>query len=199
MNRSNYDPDSLLVGVLGRPHGVKGELMLRIYNNDDRGADFTRVPILILERGAEREPRRVQAARRVAEGWLVHLEGVGTRDEAAALTNLPVRVARDLLPTLVAGEFFVSDLIGCRVDNEAGDVLGVAQATFWNGAQDVLSVVRRGDGRGTGDSEREILIPIVPTVVRAVDVSARRMIVDWSDVDGSDQNDDDNDDDHDDG
>ena len=93
MPQSGYDPDTLLVGVLGRPHGLRGEILLRPHN--PAGSDLATVTELIIEREpSEREQRTVERIRRAGEGWLVKLEGIGSRDEAERLTNRAVRVRR---------------------------------------------------------------------------------------------------------
>ena len=169
MARPSYDPDSLLVGVLGRPHGLDGEVTLRPYNQ--RGSRLAAAGSLILEQGDARDERRVLSARAAGELFLVRLAGVESRDAAAALTHSQVRVRRDALPALGPGEFFVEDILGCEVRTEPGAVLGLVESVFWNGAQDVMVVT---------SGKTEELIPLVPDFVRAVNVPAREVVVDWA-------------------
>jgi 16S rRNA processing protein RimM len=119
--------------------------------------------------------RRLLGSRRVNDGYLVRLEGVPDREAAAALTLSEVRAPRAALPPLAAGEFYVEDITGCVVEDEAGRALGIVQGTFWNGAHDVATVVAP-DGT-------ERLIPIVPAHVVAVDLPGRKMQVRWDDDD----------------
>jgi 16S rRNA processing protein RimM len=170
VSESGYDPETLLVGVLGRPHGLRGETLLRPHN--PAGSDLAAVTELILENEAgERERRAVERIRRAGEAWLVKLDGIGSRDEADRLTNRAVRVQRRALPPPSGQEFFVQDTLGCHVTTEGGEALGVVETAFWNGAQDVW-VVRAGD--------RETLIPVVAAYVRQVDPVGRRIVVAWS-------------------
>lgn len=169
----SYDPETLPVGVLGRAHGLRGELTLRPHNA--AGSDLGLVTELILDRGGAgptgREVRRLQSIRPAGDGWLVKFVGVETRSEAEALTNVPVRVRREALPPLEPGEFFVADTVGCEVFAEDGRRLGAVADTFWNGAHDVLLV--KGEGQG------ELMIPALGEFLRSVDVSARKVVVDW--------------------
>lgn len=186
MARPTYDPQSLLVGVIGKPHGLDGEMTLRAYN--PHGADLAKVADLIFERDQGRDTRRLRTARRRADGWLVRVEGVDSRDAAAALTHTPVRVLKRALPALGPGEFFVEDLLGCEVRTVDGDVLGVVDTTFWNGAHDVMSVqqtaAREGEGGASGAGRGktavvEHLIPLVPDFLHTVDPAARQVVVVW--------------------
>jgi 16S rRNA processing protein RimM len=173
-----YDPETLLIGVMGRPHGLRGETTLRTHNPN--GSDLARVEELILERpDGARDLRRVESIRRFADGWLVRLHGIASRDDADRLTNLSVRVPRRALPAPTEGEFFVEDTIGCDVVSEDGASIGTVGATFWNGAQNVWVV----------HGPREILIPVVPEFVRTVDAARRRIVVAWVD-EPEDENDD---------
>jgi 16S rRNA processing protein RimM len=170
---SAYDPETLSVGVLGRPHGVRGDLHFRPHNPSSRA--FDDIEEIWVVRDGRRERHDVVAMRPVADGYLVHLAGVDDRDAAAALTLGEVRVARAQLPPLEPGEFFVEDVVGCAVEGEDGQPLGVVRGTMWNGAHDVATV--------DGPDGRERLIPLVPDFVLNVDAPARRMRVRWDEDD----------------
>jgi 16S rRNA processing protein RimM len=129
---------------------------------------------VIVRRDGTRDLRKVRAFRPVKGGYLVRLAGVEDRDTAATLTHAEVRVARAALPALGAGEYYVEDVIGCLVEDEAGRPLGIAREAFWNGAHDVATV---------GQDARERLIPLVPQVVLTADTAGRRIRVRWTDDD----------------
>src|SRR5262249_59468710 len=62
------------------------------------------------------------------------------------------------------------ELVGCRVEDASGRVLGVVQGIWETGAPDVLIVV---------DAEqREHLIPAAREILREVDVARRRIAID---------------------
>jgi 16S rRNA processing protein RimM len=168
-----YDPDTLPIGVFGRPHGVSGEIAFRPHHRDSRALDS--IGRLLVVRDGRRTEYRLASTRRVAGGFLVRLEGIADRDAAAALTLAEVRVPRAALPALAPGEFYVEDVVGCAVTDEAGRALGEVRGTFWNGAHDVCTVVD-ADGR-------DRLLPLVPDFVLEVDAPARKMRVRWEDDD----------------
>jgi 16S rRNA processing protein RimM len=163
-----YDPESVVLGAVGKPHGVTGEVWFRPHNTHGRSFEGLHVVDLVRE-GASRSYQIVKL-RPTPDGAIVKLAGVDTREAAAALTLAEVRVARSSLPPLAPGEYYVSDVVGCQVTHESGRPLGVATGTFWNGAQDILVV---------GEGESEQLIPLVPQFVVTVDVPGRRIVVSW--------------------
>lgn len=165
------------MGVFGRPHGVTGELSLRPYN--PQGRSLAALRRIVVVRAGRREEREVTACRPVEGGYLVRLAGVADREAAAAFTLGEVRVSRTSLPPLEPGEYYVEDVPGCAVENEAGRPLGVAVGTFWNGAHDVLTVAGQ-EGEG-GEEGKEHLIPLVPDFVLTVDARGRKIRVRWDD------------------
>lgn len=170
---SGYDPETLPIGVLGRPHGVHGELMLRPHDTNGRALDGVRR--LLLVKDGKTVGYDVVALRPVAGGYLVRLTGIGDWDTAATLTLAEVRVPRAVLPPLAPGEYYVEDVVGCTVDDEQGRALGSVRGTFWNGAHDVATVV--------ADDGRERMIPLVPDFVVSVDTPGRQLRVRWNDDD----------------
>jgi 16S rRNA processing protein RimM len=171
-----YDPDTLPVGVLGKPHGLAGEMILRPFNAAsacewlEGGAPGS----LLLERDGRRASHRLRSCRPAGDRLLVAFEGVTTPEAARALTLSVVRIPRSALPPLGPREYYVEDVVGCEVINADGTRLGTVDQTFWNGAQDVMVVVP-GD-KGEAD---ELLIPLVPDFVQMVDAPARRITVTW--------------------
>jgi 16S rRNA processing protein RimM len=168
------DPETLVFGLLGRPHGVHGEIKLRPHNPSSRALGAPSHLVLV-RRDGRRTRHEVTALRAVADGYLVRFADVSDREAAAALTLAEVRVPRAALPPLAPGEFYVEDVVGCAVDDEAGRPLGSVRETFWNGAHDVAIVA--------GPDGRERLIPLVPDFVLDVDAAGRKMRVRWNDDD----------------
>ena len=173
-----YDPDTVVLGVVGRPHGVRGELWLRPHNAT--GRSFEGLATLVLERAGHRASYAVVSMRPTPDGALAKLAGIDDREAAAALTLSEVRAPRVALPPLAPGEYYVGDVVGCAVAHEDGRPLGVAASTFWNGAHDVMDVV--GDGAPGGDAASapdERLIPLLPQFVVTVDAPGRKIVVSW--------------------
>lgn len=193
---ADYDPLTISLGVLGRPHGTRGEIALRLFNVE--GPAPARLDSVILQRAGQRQVRALTGVRPCANGLLVTFDGIDSREQAAALTQSQVRVPRQALPALGPGEYYVSDIVGCQVFTESGALLGLVGETFWNGAHDVMVVESGGgeaggageggegggDGGGesggeAGSSAGERLIPLVPEFVRQVDTAGRKVRVAW--------------------
>jgi 16S rRNA processing protein RimM len=162
------DPETVVLGVVGRPHGVRGEVTLRPHNT--HGRSFEGLRAISLVRDGVSRSFEIVALRPTPDGAIAKLAGIDNREAAAALTLSEVRTPRAALPPLAPGEYYVSDVHGCAVVDESGRALGTVESTFWNGAQDIMVV-------GKGDEEQ--LIPLVPAFVVTVDVPGRKIVVSW--------------------
>src|SRR5262245_9412862 len=161
--------------TLGRvigAHGLRGEVRVRLFGETDN--NLRAVPSIWLAR-EEGDPKAVEArVRAVGSGRhgeaRLALEGIGDREAAEALRGRLVQARVDQLGPLEAGEYYQYELVGCRVEDVEGRVLGVVQGIWETGGPDVLVVV---------DAERrELLIPAAREILREVDVTARRITVD---------------------
>jgi len=115
-------------------------------------------------------PYGVEEAKVHGASVVAKLSGLETREQALGLKGAVVCVKRDALPDPGEGRYYLADLVGLEVVNEGGEALGVVRRLFSNGAQDVMEIEGNGKAR---------LLPWVPAVVKAVDLSARRIRVDW--------------------
>ena len=113
---------------------------------------------------------RVEEARVHSATVIARLAGIGTREQALALKGSRISVPRSALPDAQDGRYYLADLVGLDVVNAEGQKLGVVRQWFSNGPQDVMQLAG-------GDRER--LLPWVPSVVKKVDLEARRVEVEW--------------------
>jgi 16S rRNA processing protein RimM len=151
--------NQLDVGFVVRAHGIRGALRIRA------ATDLSALDTLEIDGTL----RTVVRAQRDKEEWLVTVEGIADRDAAEALRGAPVRVPRDAVE-VAENELLVADLVGCRVFDAAGVLLGEVTGSFDSGAHEVLEV-RRDDGK-------EFMLPLVDAMVSAVDVEARKIVCD---------------------
>ena len=157
----------LRVGRISGAHGLKGALRFRPDNpNSDTLEQVKRV---FLERdGASREFRLTAMTPLNATTRRITLEGIADINAAESLKGAVVMVATEDVPAAKPGEFYYYEAIGCEVFLTDGSRLGAIEEIFSNGAHDVW-VVR--------DAEREVLVPVIEDVVKAIDLPARRVTI----------------------
>ena len=148
------------VGRLGRPHGLAGELTL---GDCSLTADELRSVQRFTWRGREATRElELASARPAVPRLLVRFAGVGSREQAAELTNGDLMAERDALPDPGPGVVYTFQLLGLRVETEEGRVLGTLDDVVSTGAHPIYVV------RGA----RELLVPATAEVVKAVDLAA---------------------------
>lgn len=131
------------MGRVTRAHGVTGELEVRPDWEHSRGLVGVSEVVLEAESGAL-ERRRVLASRQTPKGLLLRLEGIGDRDAAEARTGNVVRVAREVLPKLKDGEYYLCDLVGAQVASGDGPVGEVVEIQMYPSVDAV--VIEAPDG-----------------------------------------------------
>lgn len=162
--------------ILGRviaPYGVKGWLKVHTFGDDPEA--WRQMPEWWLsgETGnADWRPWQVNGFRSQGAGWVAKLAGVDDRSIAETLVGRYIAAPREALPVNQEGEYYWADLIGAAVVNEQDDSLGVIDSLIETGGNQVLVVKSAADGI-------ERLIPFIGTVIKQIDVAAKRVRVDW--------------------
>jgi 16S rRNA processing protein RimM len=164
-------PDErILMGVIGRPHGVRGLVHVQSFTADPEAlADYG---VLEDERG------RRFTLHWQSEGIARLAERIGGRDvpladrtAAERLTNTRLYVPRAALPAVDEDEYYLTDLIGLRAETAAGEVLGRVAIVHDYGAGTSLEIT--SEGRGPA-----LILPFTARAVPMVDVPGGRIVVD---------------------
>lgn len=158
------DPAEVVIGRLGRPHGVDGRMRARATG-----------PTLATLRPGERvrvrrapgePPRELElgGVRAAGTGVIVGFRGIDTREAASALAGADLLVAPARLPAPSdPDEVYVRDLIGCVV-RVAGRDLGPITDVHAAPANDALEL------RGP---QGPLLVPFTHDAVVGLDLAAR--------------------------
>ncbi|CEK09554.1 ribosome maturation factor RimM [Legionella hackeliae] len=160
--------DRIVVGRFGRPHGIKGFITVHSFTDPrDNILRYTDWHAYINKRWQPLKLLRVEVNEKFI---LAQVEGYSEREQVAALTNTDIAVSRDQLPPLEEGEFYWHDLIGMKVVNQQGILLGTVVEIMPTGANDVLVV----------EGEKRYLVPYLPgQFVADINTSQQLITVDW--------------------
>ncbi|WP_412062310.1 ribosome maturation factor RimM [Rubrivirga sp. IMCC45206] len=171
------DPDRLLLmGRVGRPHGVRGELKaVPETDTPERFADLERLFVGPVERAREMALDGVRF--QYPKGRTVPLlafADVDSIEAAEELRGAMLWADIDDLPALEEGEAYLHDLVGLAVflvdeaGAEADEPFGTV-ADVYEGAQLLFAIDRPGAA--------QVLLPDVPEFVLRLDLAARRLFV----------------------
>ena len=164
---STEDP---IVGVVGAPHGVRGEV--KVHPRTDVADRFRKGSRLLCDGVGELVIASVRGAAAVP---IVRFEGHATRTDAEGVRGRNLRVSRDEARRAAKSGYLWADLLGLRAETAEGESLGIVNEVIRAGETDVLVVRSEGSGE-------ELLFPAIASVVREVDIAGGRIVVVPQDV-----------------
>ena len=154
------------VARLVRVHGNRGELAAEP-ETDDAGLFTSLSQVHLWDGGDRREPFRIRGSRPHKGRLILGFEGIDTISQAEKLAGWEVQITAEQRPPAPAGRFYLTDLLGCRVEELlSGRLLGEVHAFTQRGDLLLLEVVLAG---------KELLIPFAATICVDIDM-ARRLI-----------------------
>lgn len=159
------EPVYLAVGMLRKPHGLRGDLLLEVYTDfPERLRPGTQIFV-----GDEHRPLKITRRRPHNNGLILGFEGVDTPEAAGKLRATVAYVPSADRPALPEGEYYHHEIIGLSVLDEDGAELGRLSEIIQTGANDVY-VVKTAQGK-------EILLPALKEVLLGVDLESKIMRV----------------------
>lgn len=157
----------LVVAELGKAHGLRGEILARVYGLSPE--ELRDLPNVVLRDPEGQEtPARIASIRPHGPGIAIAIEGIADRTAAERMRGAELLARREDLPELGEREWYLADLVGCEVVEEDGAPLGTLEEVLQLPAHDVYVI------RGT---RGEVLVPATQEFIVGVDTDARRMIV----------------------
>jgi 16S rRNA processing protein RimM len=162
--------DLITIGRIVATHGLRGEV--RVRPETDFPERFTSLRQAFLVRAGRVQAVEVTSCRQHPHGILLSLRGITAVDAAARLRGAEIAVPRKATRPLGADAYYVFELVGMQVRASDGRRLGELAEVMRGPANDVY-VVR--------DAGREILIPALRDVVRAIDRTEGVMVVELPD------------------
>lgn len=158
----------ILVGAIGRAHGVRGRARVTSYMTD---------PAALTEFG----PLTTEDGRRFTLQWcsdgvaeiseLIGDEAVRVRDRTVVekLTGTELHIDRALLPPPEDEEFYFADLIGLTAVDEAGVAMGQVRVVHDYGAGASLEIVR--------DDAPALIVPFTRAAVPVIDIAGGKVTI----------------------
>jgi 16S rRNA processing protein RimM len=183
-------PRWVVVARILRPRGNKGEVAAELLT--DFPERLTQLREVFLARGdSEPRPHAIKSC------WLsqnhrgqavFHFEGFSSISDAEKLRGFDVLLPFEQRIALPAGQYFVSDLIGCSVfENATSASVLSSSPCFASSAPSFLGTVRDVQFTGEGvsgtpllavDTSRgELLVPLAEAICTSINIAARRIDV----------------------
>ena len=159
----------ITIGRAINTHGLKGELKIESWSDFDELRYRKGNTVYLLQN--DTYTPFIVATFRTHKGYsLVSFEDYQDINRIESFKGSLVCIRREDQQALPEGEFYRSQLIGLRVYDETGTLIGtVVSVEETSGAQNNLRVEREG--------MKDALIPNIPVFVKQVDLSSGRIVI----------------------
>ncbi len=147
----------ILVGKIGKAHGLAGETKLYAYSDEPESLLNYREVVLIDKDGNKSPSLKIEKARIQGKTAVYKLETIDNRNRAEAIQGMGILIDKKDLPAALENEYYWFEFEGLPVVTNDGRKLGHIRSIFSNGAQDILVV---------SDGQDEYLIPVIPTIIK---------------------------------
>lgn len=167
-------PETITVGRVLRPQGLRGEVVVEVLSDvPDRFAPGSR--LLGVREGKPAMPAlpaipvEVAASRPHKSGMVVRFAGSEDRDQAEELRGLWLEIPRSEVPPAEPGTYYQYELVGCLC-RVSGEELGRVAEVVEDGGGLLLIIESESEGE-----KRRIPVPFVREFLREVDVAEARI------------------------
>jgi len=154
-------PQYLTLGKISRPHGVRGEVRMRIVTNyPEQLHDLKTVYLGMSPDDKDIEPVELTKVRFHQDYALLTFKGITNRDQVDRFRKKAVMIDIDSALPLEDGEYYLFQLIGLNVVADDQEI-GIVKEVIETGANDVYVV--------TSEEYGEVLIPAHEETIIKID------------------------------
>ena len=159
--------ESLLeVGQIVNTYGIKG--FVKIKPLVDNNNQFKSLKKLYIQEKNNMKELNIEEVKFSKNLVLLKFLGINTIEQAEELRDYYIKAKRSDIK-LEKGAYFIVDLIGLEVYTEEGKLIGTLKEVLQPGANDVYIV--------EDEAKKEILLPVIPDVIKKVDIENKKVIV----------------------
>jgi 16S rRNA processing protein RimM len=161
--------DYLIIGKLIGAHGVAGEL--KVFPITDDARRFSSLTDILLLDANEKSVKNLKiiSTRPAGSNILCTVEGIHDREAAQALFGHFIAVSRNQAVQLPDHQYFIADLVGCRVYDDTIGLLGVVSDVLHQSGADVFIIAR--------ENKKDLLVPFLKSIVSRVEIEKREIFV----------------------
>lgn len=161
--------DLVPIGMVIKPHGVKGKMKVE-YFGEDLNRFLLYREVFIKDNLGRPQGYEILEAIPQPPRLILRLKGIERTEEVQPLIGKEILIRKEALLPLEEGEYYWLDILGMVVETEKGKKIGSVKEIFPTGANDVYVV----EGK-----RREIFLPATEGVIQDIDPQRGVMKVIW--------------------
>ncbi|MDO5292081.1 MAG: ribosome maturation factor RimM [bacterium] len=155
----------LRVGVISNTHGIRGEVKVFPTTNDASRFDYLKE--VILDTGKEQMTLHVSNVKYFKQFVILKFKEFDNINDIERYKGKDLFVTRENAVPLEEGEYYIADLIGCKVVTDEGNDLGELIDVMETGANDVYVVKTKDRG--------EVLLPYIDECILNIDIDNKEI------------------------
>ena len=163
---NDHDEHTWIATVVGA-HGIKGAVKARYVT--DTPDYYLKEKVFFLEKEEILSALNIISINKSKNCWIILFDEIHSRNDAEVIKGCRLLLPDNHLRPLEANELFLHKIIGCRVEDQKGRILGKITDILETGANNVYEV---------SDGSSVFLVPDVPHVVLEMNVETKRMVID---------------------
>ena len=163
----NREMDWISIGKITKTHGLRGELKFHPSIDETWIIGIKQARLSFKNPLEDFADYNIQSIRGKDRPFIIKFQGVDSIEIAGNLAGQALYISRDKFPDLPENEYYWFQVEGLRVYDEVGHYHGDIEEIIRTGSNDVY-VVR--------DGKRELLLPMIDSVVKTIDLEARKLI-----------------------
>ena len=162
----DYDEHTWIATIVGA-HGIKGAVRARYFT--DTPDYYLKEKVFFLEKEGILSALNIISIKKSKNCWIILFDEINSRNEAEVIKGSRLLLPDNQLKPLENNEIFLHKIIGCRVEDQKGKILGKITDVMETGANNVYEV---------SNGSSAFLVPDVTHVVLELNVATQRMIID---------------------
>ena len=156
----------IALGLIIKPRGLSGEMLVRPYNENSTSIR-SGLPVVLRSKTIN-HPGIIQYAKRHSGRLIIKIEGIGDRDEAEDFRNCDIYCELNKLSEKKSDEYYVFDLVGLNVIDDAGEIFGKLIEVMSLPANDALVIEHEGV---------QVLVPFLYDYIDSVNIDKKQIVI----------------------
>lgn len=176
---SQDNVDARLIGVIGKPHGIKGEINVMLLT--DYPNTILKGSTLFTDQGL-RVPVEIDSIRQKKlkgrDVSIIKFAGIDDRNEAEKLKGKNLYRSGSEVPALEDGKFWIDDLIGCSVVLTSDITIGKVQDVDVLASNENLAVlIENPDIKVSGMVGNILYVPLIEDYIENIDITCKKIVL----------------------
>jgi 16S rRNA processing protein RimM len=160
------DKTLIALGLIIKPRGLSGEIVVKPFNEDN--PSLRRDLPIIIKTKKELLPDKAEYVKKIGNRLMVKFGNVHDRDQAEAIIGGEILARLEDLPQKKENEFYVFQLIGFDAVDADGVIFGKVKDILNMPANDLMLIE---------SSEGEVLVPFIFKFIDDIDLIQKRIKV----------------------